>query len=285
MRIALAQIKSNTCSITENIEKHIEYISKAKKINADVILFPELSLHGHFGGRLITNFRHDLLNNNAINLIKNECENIVVIASAVELTNSGLAYNSTYVIENKKIIFKHRKINVPHYGNLDEGDYIAKSDRISTFYPNENKLSKSVILTCADSWNPALVYLAAIKGINLVFAPVSSAANAKANSDMDNPTGWDINTMHTAITYGVYVIKANRIGEENKLKFYGGSSITDPVGNIIKKAGSGEEMLTVDIDFNKILKAKLTLPTLRDAAPRLISRLINEYLNNEYINN
>lgn len=278
MKIALAQITSNTSSLEENIDKHLEFIAKAKQKKSDVVVFPELSLHGHHAGNLIVNSTDNyetILNRKAINKIRGYSQGITVMAGGLEITNSGLVYNSFYAIRDEKIIFKHRKINIPTYGNLDEGKYYGRGTKLKAFHPIKAKHTKSVILTCADSWNPPLVYIAALQGANIIFIPKSSAINA-THSKMDNSIGWNINTLHTAMTYGLYVIKVNRVGSENGLDFYGNSVAVDPYGNIVAEAGEDEELVTADIDFNKVLHAKITLPTIRDANLLLINRFIKK---------
>jgi len=44
MKIALAQLQSESGNIKANIKKHLDYIDKAAAAKADFIVFPELSL-------------------------------------------------------------------------------------------------------------------------------------------------------------------------------------------------------------------------------------------------
>ena len=47
MRIALAQISCKRGNKKENIQKMIKYVERAKENNADLIIFPELSITGY----------------------------------------------------------------------------------------------------------------------------------------------------------------------------------------------------------------------------------------------
>src|SRR6218665_1948507 len=91
---------------------------------------------------------------------------------------------------------------------------------------------------CADLWNPALVHALACDGDTLLAAPVSSAREA-VGAGFDNPSAWDINLRFYALTYGVAIVMANRVGSE---------------GLII-----GES------DYESVRQARFLLPTVRDA--------------------
>jgi len=58
MRIAISQIESIKGNIEKNIENHLKWIEKAIQNNADLVIFPELSLTGYepgLAGSLATN--------------------------------------------------------------------------------------------------------------------------------------------------------------------------------------------------------------------------------------
>ncbi|SFC70118.1 Carbon-nitrogen hydrolase [Zunongwangia mangrovi] len=44
MKIALAQLKSESGKVEVNIQKHLNFITKAAKAKANIVVFPELSL-------------------------------------------------------------------------------------------------------------------------------------------------------------------------------------------------------------------------------------------------
>ena len=50
MKIALAQLKSESGNVEANIKKHLNFIAKAAKVEADIIVFPELSLTNYEPG-------------------------------------------------------------------------------------------------------------------------------------------------------------------------------------------------------------------------------------------
>ena len=59
-----------------------------------------------------------------------------------------------------------------------------------------------------------------------------------------------------AIANAVHVVSVNRCGKEGRLNFWGGSFVCDAFGKIIRKAGSGEEVIvaTIDLGHNKQIR-------------------------------
>ena len=56
---------------------------------------------------------------------------------------------------------------------------------------------------------------------------------------------------------GVYVAAANRVGKEGGIDFWGGSFVTDPFGEVIKRASSSkEEVLIAEIDLGKVASSQ-----------------------------
>lgn len=270
-KVALAQIESLSHQQTQNIEQHFDYISACIDKAADIIVFPELSLHGHSCGpralELAVNDESELIQKLAQHSI-----GITSLVSGIEFTNDGLYYNTTYALRDGEILSKHRKLNIASYGLLEEGKYFARG-RHHTTYNILGSPFKAGILTCADSWNPGLVYTLALTGCHLLIQPISSAINA-VRGDYSNPQGWQINIKHSAITWGMFVAMVNRVGVENELEFYGGSSVVDPYGKNLLHLSDQPELAMVDIELNETLKARFHLPTLRDSSPSFIERLL-----------
>ncbi len=65
---------------------------------------------------------------------------------------------------------------------------------------------------------------------------------------------------------------ANRTGTERDLTFWGGSRIVDPFGRELAVAGKAEELITADLDFAEVRKARHLLPTVRDSNIGLVHR-------------
>ncbi len=81
--------------------------------------------------------------------------------------------------------------------------------------------------------------------------------------------------------FTVFVAHANRVGYEDGLNFWGGSTIFDPDGNLIVRAADFETSLTVtEIDLNQFHRSRARLPLLRDERTNLVQSELNRILGN-----
>jgi predicted amidohydrolase len=178
-------------------------------------------------------------------------------------------------VRDGAVVFLHRKINLPSYGALEEGKHFADGRYVETFDVAAPWLASVQI--CADMWNPALVHLAALHGATLLLGPISSAVEA-VGAEFDNPSGWSVNARFYAMTYGMPVLICNRVGVENGLRFYGQSRILDPFGKVLAEAGEEEALLTADLDYDDLRRARYLLPTVRDSDLELVAREIDRLI-------
>ena len=84
-----------------------------------------------------------------------------------------------------------------------------------------------------------------------------------------------------AISNGVYVAAANRVGKEGGIRFWGGSFVADPFGAVVYRAsGHQEEIVLVDCDLSKVEKTRREWPFFRDrridAYEQITSRAVNK---------
>ena len=76
-----------------------------------------------------------------------------------------------------------------------------------------------------------------------------------------------------ASLFTAFVVHANRVGFEDGLNFWGGSTAFDPNGELIVKAPYHEEALTLaEIDLNQLHRTRARLPLLRDERTALVMR-------------
>jgi len=230
-----------------------------------------MSLTGHSAGpdtlRLAINRDHRFVTE-----IARAAGGMCTVFGIIEEAAAAQFYNSAIAVRDGKVIFVHRKINLATYGKLEDGKHFAAGSHVETFDVAPGW--RVSILICADTWNPALVHLATLQGATLLLAPISSAVEA-VGADFDNPHGWDTNLRFYALTYGMPVIMANRVGIEGDLTFWGGSRILDPFGRLLAGATeSGEQLVRAQLDFESVRRARFQLPTVRDSNLPLVQREI-----------
>lgn len=269
--VAAAQIEPIAGDLMQNYEKHLEYILKAKEANADLVVFPELSLCGYDIKRQIVNFSLSI-KDKLVNGIAEVSDGISVVIGLVERDHAGLLYNSAVVLQNGQVICVHRKINLPNYGKFEEGKVYASGRNIHIF--DLKTQWKAGLLICADAWNPTLVNLAAIKGATILIFPINSATDTFNHNHFSNSEGWHLVAQFYSFIYGLPIVMANRVGREGEYSFWGGSKIYNSDGRVVQEAAGKETLIIGELDYKKIIESRVALPTVRDTNIDLIHREI-----------
>lgn len=273
--VAVAQIASVAGDLAANGRKHLDVVADARVRGVDVLVFPELSLTGHGGGAdalRMALFRDDA----CIAEIAAASGPMLTVFGIVEEAAAAQFYNTAIAVRDGAIVDVHRKVHLATYGRLDDGRHFAAGRCVAPFDVAPGW--RACTLICADLWNPPLVHLAAMQSATLLLAPVSSAREA-VDDDFDNPGGWDLTLRFHALTYGLPIAMANRIGREGELSFWGGSRIVDAFGRTVAQAADDrEELMQARLDFADVRRARHRLPTLRDANLPLLSREIARIL-------
>jgi predicted amidohydrolase len=273
LTVAAAQIACRPGDISANLTAHIEMVRQATALGADILVFPELSLTDYLAApdcaalgttRAAPEFA----------LIGEAAGAMQVSVGFIERDAQGRFFNAQALIAGDRIAV-HRKLNLPGYGRLREDAVYATGEALDIIDMRDGW--RLATLICADSWNPALPWLAALAGANLLILPVASSRGA-VDGGFDNPRGWEINLAHTAMTYGLPTIFANHCGRRGGFDFWGGSRILDATGRELARAGEEPELISAVIDLNDGITARKNLPTARDSDPTLIHRLLGEYL-------
>jgi len=268
LTVAAAQIASETGDLEANLAGHREFIHRARAAGADILVFPELSLVGHYGAeRLLdvamTREDHRL---KELSLAAGDME---IVVGLVEEAAGAQFYNAAAVLRNGRLRYIHRKINIPSYGRLMETKFYAQGRFVDTHRRDDDWVMG--LLICADLYNPALTHLSFLHGATFLCAPISSGREA-VGEEFDNPRSWAVTVEFYAMMYGAPVVMANRVGTEHDLTFWGGSRILDAFGRVIAQSGDEEDLILARLDYADTRRARAMLPTVRDSNIALVQR-------------
>jgi predicted amidohydrolase len=264
---ACAQIECRPGDVAANLEMHLDAIVKARREGVELLAFPELSLTDYLSKPDI-HVLSRTVDGAEVRAIAAAAGDMTVSFGFIERDSEGRVYNSQALVSDGHLKHTHRKLNLPTYGKLLEGHYYSAGATLA-LAPILNA-RKVATLICADSWNPALTWLAALQQPDLLIQPIASARGA-VDGDFDNPMGWEINLRHTAMTYGLPVMMVNHCGRRSDLDFWGGSRILDPYGHELARAGETPDLILAELDFARAESARRNLPTIRDATPAFIA--------------
>ncbi|HSL87892.1 MAG TPA: NAD+ synthase [Ignavibacteriaceae bacterium] len=155
MKIALCQINPVIGDIKYNKSKIIEGYNKGVKSNADIVIFPELSLVGYPPQDLVEKkeFR-DAVSKAANELAALTGKTALLFGAITEdddLIGTDI-HNTALLCFDGKIQFVQHKTLIPNYDVFDEMRYFDPSKEVDVFEFKGEKLGISI---CEDIWNDA----------------------------------------------------------------------------------------------------------------------------------
>lgn len=255
MKIAVAQINCVLGDLEKNIRHHVEFCERAIAENADVILFPELSLTGYSLKDLNYAIALNPYKSDKLDELKEVSKKISIICGFAELGNDYGIYNSALYLEDGEVKSIHRKIYPPTYGLFEEYRYFSKGERCFAF---DSKFGRVGMLVCEDLWHLSLPYMQALDGAHIIFG--MAASPTRLATDTKEFRNYEVNSeQHRVFSrlLSVYLVFSNRVGYEDGINFWGGSEITDPFGNVIVKAKLFEEdLIFAEIKTEEIKRAR-----------------------------
>jgi predicted amidohydrolase len=126
MKIAIAQINTSIGAFSKNRDKIINAYEKAKKIEADLVVFPELTITGYPPKDLLFNKSFIYESHYQLNKLISHISKPAAIIGYVRENNTNIGkpfFNSAAFIYNKTIKKIINKILIPSYDVFDEDRY------------------------------------------------------------------------------------------------------------------------------------------------------------------
>ena len=252
MRVALAQMTS-----VPNLHLNIKFIEdniiKAKKNNADLIVFPENCGFMGRGSEMFTNAyeeaAHPVLiasriaaNNNNINVLLGS---IAVLSERSK--KNKLANRSIFLDRKGSTVGRYDKINM-FDANLSKKEKYNESNRYdagSETVVIENELGRIGLTICFDIRFPELYQKLSHQGCNIITIPSAFTVNT-------GKFHWEVLLRARAIETSCWILAPAQIGEHYpKRKTWGHSMVVDPWGNIIVEAKNRQKLIYADLDLNR----------------------------------
>jgi predicted amidohydrolase len=276
MRIALAQVDADLGNVDANVARAEQAIADANADGADMVVFPELSLTGFSVGDLEADVSLALDDARLLHLAGLARGGLLI--GFPEAQAHGLhTYNSAAYFEDGRLVHVHRKLYLPNYSIFEERKHFLPG-QTSRAYPVLAGRHRAATLVCNDAWQPQLAFLATQDGALIMLVPAASAQSMFPER-YDSASYWRGITQFYGRMYQLYVVFVNRVGVEGQLKFWGGSHVVDPWGEVIAEAKEYEEqVLTVDVDVTEVRRRRRGIPLVREARLGLLRREIDRLL-------
>jgi len=278
MRISLAQVDARLGDIDGNVARADAVVARAVAESADLVVFPELHLTGYSIGEVDA----DLTlrpSDPRIERLARRAGRAGLLIGFVEAGPRGHTYNSTAYYEGGELVHVHRKLYLPQYAPFEERNHFTPGPTLRAFptgTPGTD--TRMAVLLCNDAWQPQLAFLAAQDGAQVLLVPAASAQSTFPER-YDSYEYWHSITHFYGRMFQLYVVFVNRVGIEGKFRFWGGSHVVDPWGNLVAEAAQEQEqLLTVDIDPAQIRRRRRQVPLVKEARLGLLQREIARLL-------
>ncbi|QHC26196.1 nitrilase-related carbon-nitrogen hydrolase [Streptomyces sp. GS7] len=275
MLIALSQTDCVLGDVPENLRIAREQIEQAAAQGADLVVFPELSLHGYHLGALK---RDKSIEAGDPRLLELSTLGPDVLVGFHEHT-SLRAYNTSAHYADGALVHAHRKLYLPNYLAWEERKHVSPGQSLRAYELTKSKTGgRGATLVCNDAWQPVLPWLAVQDGAEVLFVPTNSAASLDPEA-MDTGLYWDTLLAYTAKMLQCWVVFVNRVGNEHGATFWGGSRVVDPRGAVVAQAPKWEPALvTVDIDLAEARRQRRAVPLVAEARLGLIDREVRRLI-------
>lgn len=205
---------------------------------------------------------------------------VVVVGSLFEKRAPGLYHNTAVVYDaDGSVAGMYRKMHIPDDPLFYEKFYFTPGDL--GFKSFDTRFGRVGVCVCWDQWYPEAARLTALTGAEIIFYPTAIGwlPDEKEEFGPSQHNAWETMMRSHAIANGVFIAAPNRVGEEGKLQFWGGSFISDPNGNLLAKGEhTGDQIVTAECDFGLIDVVRTHWPFLRDRRIDAYGDMTKRYL-------
>jgi predicted amidohydrolase len=266
IKLALAQISSKRESKSENLLKIEKLTIKAKQQEADLIIFPEMSLTGYVLLDQVYELAETIPGPSTQKieaLAKKTGMHIIFGMPELSEKTQATVFNTAVFVGPKGLIGKYRKMYLPTHSVFEEKRYFRPGYQPAAFQTELGNIGLSI---CYDVFFPEVFRLTRLKGAQLIVCISASPAVRRGY--------FEILTSARALENTAFLAYVNLAGVEDGLQFWGGSRLVGPTGDDVAKAKYDEEDFVIcEVDYGDLRSAETFIPTLRDLRPELFDKL------------
>ncbi|MBI4789995.1 MAG: carbon-nitrogen hydrolase [Chloroflexi bacterium] len=271
-RLALAQSAPRLGDIDANLKQILDLTAQAQAQKADLVIFPELALTGYYLKDLTANVAvHPTPDDPHFAPLLAASRRLDLVIGFVEKDARHQYYIAAGYLSDGRVVHIHRKVYLPTYRLFDDARFFARGRAMRAF---DTRFGRMGLMICEDAWHISTPYVLWMDGADfLIDIAASPGYGVPVQSGLSSAES--VNAFLRAYTdlLTTYVFYCNRVGVEDGISFWGGSSVFDPEGRIVATAPQFEEHLTIaEIDADALRRARLKLPTLRDEERELVRR-------------
>ena len=277
-RICLVQMRCSADS-EENIAAAKGALAASSANDVDLCVLPELFSNRYVGQFADIEDRKGGLPDHKMLLAEfreaSKASDVAVALPYAEAVDAKRSYNSLALIDKDGAVrASYRKIHIPDAEGYREDLYFESGD-LGYVVARLGDVNVGLGI-CWDQWFPEVSRSLALGGAELLIYP-SAIGSELIQPGFDSRPEWELVMRAQAIMNRVFIAAVNRVGQEERIDFYGGSFVADPWGEVIRRASTASpEIVFADLDLSRIRDARSFFGFLDTRQPRTYGALTNE---------
>ena len=239
LRAAVVQMTSTPMDPARNWVRIEAWLARAADEGARLVVFPECIVSGYFLSRPEAEAVAEPVPGPGTDRLHRACGRHGVSAAVgmVERGGDSACYNSAVLAGPEGILAVYRKT---HLLCLGVDRYLTRGERLQPVV--STAAGRLGLLICYDLRFPEPMRALALDGAQLILLPTAWPSTATFYPDFL--------ARARALENGVFLLAANRAGEERGRTFLGRSLIVGPDGEVLAEASTDDEtMLIADLNL------------------------------------
>jgi len=264
-------------SVAENVSRACELVHSAQGQGAQIILLPEL-----FQGKYFPQSQKEehfalampAANNPMIEKFQQLAKRLqVVLPLSFFERDDNEYYNSVAVIDaDGAVLGIYRKSHIPDGPGYQEKFYFRPGN--TGFRAWKTRYGTIGVGICWDQWFPEAARAMVLAGADLLLYPTAIGSEPEA-PELCTKDPWQRAMIGHAVSNVVGVVAANRVGQEEKVDFYGHSFIADHRGDLLGQLNDQEQgVVCGQFDLDYLQKHRASYGFFRDRRTGLYDPLI-----------
>jgi predicted amidohydrolase len=237
LKVAACQIDPKLGEVEANLDLIARAVGEAASAGSTFTVLPEAAVTGYAFASLsealpVARKAEAIAERTLAGLA--ETHRMTIVCGTLE-PDADEVFNTALVLLADGRRYRYRKMHLPFLG----------VDRFATPGPDAPSVIEADglrfgVLICYDLRFPEAARVCALEGADLIALPTNWPVGVEFHPDLFAPA--------RAAENHCYVLAADRVGTERGTTFMGKSLLVDYDGKVLAAAGSGEELLTGEID-------------------------------------
>ena len=179
-------------------------------------------------------------------------KNQMAIAGTLPEMKKDKIFNTMVFIERDgKIKARYKKMHL--FRLTDEHLYYTAGNEVAAI---DSSFGRIGFMTCYDLRFPELARKLLLQGVQMIIVSAQWPEPRKEH--------WKTLIKARAIENQLFMVCANRTGEDDDLKFPGMSMIVDPTGRILTEARDKDACVSAHVDLKLVKDARASIPCMED---------------------